>query len=181
MDALEALGSPIHVEEVRDSPGAKALVRSRVEIPWHTDHHRAERIVWYCLQQAEGGGETLLVDAHAALATIDTTHRSALTGVLLHEHSVFRGDGTQHPVLTAGADGRDRVYFSLWMADGVADEKGRAALTAFARAIERVPPVRLRLEAGDILAIDNTRMLHARTEISGSRARHLRRYWLASS
>jgi alpha-ketoglutarate-dependent taurine dioxygenase len=56
----------------------------------------------------------------------------------------------------------------------------REAFDAFATALDRVDHRRFRIAPGDILAIDNTRMLHARTEITGSADRHLRRYWLST-
>lgn len=180
VEVLEALGRPIYVEEVRDTPGAVALVKSRVGIPWHTDHHRAESIVWLCLKQADEGGETLLVDGHVALGLLSREHQEALGRIELFEHSVFRGDGSRHPMIVRASDGRVRLYYSLWLADDLREGQEREAYLAFCEALGRVEPHRVRLTPGDILAIDNTRMLHARTEIRGANPRHLRRYWLAA-
>lgn len=41
-------------------------------------------------------------------------------------------------------------------------------------------PYRFRLGRSDILAIDNTRMLHARSAFHGTASRHLRRYWVGA-
>ena len=179
MDLLEAIGRPIHVEEVRSSAGAMSLVRSRSGIPWHTDHHRARWILWHCLERADEGGETLLVDGHVALRTLSADHNMALRRVTLFEHSIFRGDALHHPMLTVDETGRPQLYFSLWLADEALAGVEREAFDAFCTSLEVVAPHRLRLSAGDVLVIDNTRMLHARTSIRGERVRHLRRYWLA--
>jgi len=55
---------------------------------------------------------------------------------------------------------------------------GRDALRAFRRAIDARPAIPIRWEPGDILIIDNRRMLHARTSIVGHRK--LVRYWLSA-
>jgi alpha-ketoglutarate-dependent taurine dioxygenase len=49
------------------------------------------------------------------------------------------------------------------MAEEGAGDAERAALKAFARAVEQEPKVTLRLAPGDILGIDNGRMLHGRS------------------
>ena len=180
VEVLEALGRTIYVEEVRDTPGAVSLVKSRAGIDWHTDHHRAERIVWYCLSKADEGGETLVADGHAALALLDDNHVEALRRVTLTDHSVFRGDPPRHAMLTDEHDGRHRLYFSLWLADETTGPE-REAFDAFGDALARVEHHRFLLEPGDVLAIDNTRMAHARTPIGGDAVRHLRRYWLATT
>lgn len=174
---LEELGRVLHVEEVVVAPESGSLVKSERELSLHTDHHRADVIVWHCLAQSDEGGETILADAHSALVTLASEQRDALTRVELKEHSVFCGDVERHPLVTVG-DGRVRVYYSYWMAESLVDPIGRAAFEAFARAVEIGPKVTLRLTPGDVLAIDNGRMLHGRAAILGSKERHLRRYWL---
>lgn len=173
VEVLEALGEPIYVEEVKVSATSKSLVRSAEGIPWHTDHHRAKRIVWHGRAAAECGGETLVVDGLAALRELDDAHREALERVRWTEHRVFAGDRAEHPMVSARA-GRTELYFSFWPA-AVGETE---ALAAFREAVSRMPMHRFVLQRGDVLAIDNTRMLHARTAIGGD-ARHLRRYWLA--
>lgn len=182
VDVLEALGRTIYVEEVRDTPGGVSLVKSRSGIDWHTDHHRAERIVWYCLSSAEEGGETLVADGLAALGLLHGRHVEALRNVMLTDHSVFRGDPPRHAMLTGPSvpAGSPRLYFSLWLTEETTGAE-RAAFEAFGEALEKVEHHRFLLEPGDVLAIDNTRMAHARTAIGGQRVRHLRRYWLAAT
>lgn len=180
VEVLEGLGTPIYVEEVRNTPGATSLVKSRSAIAWHTDHHRAGRILWYGLGGASEGGETLVVDGWEALKLLGPTQIEALSRINLFEHSVFRGDLPRHPLLSRRPDGNPRLYFSLWLADGVMGPDEHQAFDAFAAAIDRVEHRRFRIAPGDVLAIDNMRMLHARTEITGTGIRHLRRYWLST-
>ncbi len=177
VDVLEELGRVIHVEDVVVTPESASLVKSERGLSLHTDHHRADVIVWHCLAQSDQGGETIISDALAALTTLSREEQSALTHVHLKEHSVFIGDEDRYPLLSVRR-GRPRIYYSYWMVEeGLRDEE-RAAFEAFTRAVERGHRVTLRLEPGDILGIDNGQMLHGRQPITGSKERHLRRYWL---
>lgn len=180
LDVLEGLGQVIHVEEVVVAAGAGSLVKSDRALPLHTDHHRADFIVWHCLAQSDQGGETLLADAVDAWAALPDVQRTALTRVQLKEHSVFAGDEQRHPMVTTRPDGRVRVYYSYWLLEGGLDPEARAAFEAFACAVDGDRTFKLRLEPGDVLCIDNGRMLHGRTAIEGAKARHLRRYWIAA-
>jgi alpha-ketoglutarate-dependent taurine dioxygenase len=177
IEAIEQMGRVIHVEEVVVSPGSSALLKSNQALALHTDHHRADIIVWHCISQTEAGGETVLVDGLAILATLSAEHRAALERIQLQEHGVFRGDADQHPVLWY-RNGMPRLYYSSWLADDALAGFERTAFDAFEAAAASSPKHVVRLEAGDVLAIDNGRMLHGRTAIEGSMKRHLRRYWI---
>jgi len=179
VDALEDLGRVLHVEEVVVAPESASLVKSERGLSLHTDHHRADLILWYCIAQSDQGGETILADALAAVSTLSCDDQEVLKRVQLKEHSVFYGDNERHPLLWT-KDGRIRVYYSYWMAESLSEAE-RTAFEAFALAVEQGPKVTLRLAPGDILAIDNGRMLHGRASISGSKERHLRRYWLETA
>lgn len=179
VDVLETLGAPIHVEEIIVQPDAKPLVKSRDGISWHTDHARADRIVWYCLGQTDRGGETMVVDARQGFALLSPEHQQALERVTLQEHSVFTGDQMRSPLVRHTPSG-PRFYYSLWLADDDMAGIEREAFEAFGAALRHCQHHTFRLQRGDILAIDNGRMLHARTPIVGSATRHLRRYWLTA-
>src|SRR5947207_15851766 len=64
---LRGLGTTIYVTDVTVKPGGKALVTSDRALDYHTDHHRADLIAWYCLEQTDDGGETILIDAYSSL------------------------------------------------------------------------------------------------------------------
>lgn len=179
VEVLEVLGRVLHVEEVIIAPISTSLVKSERGLSLHTDHHRADFIVWYCISQCDEGGETVLADARDAYATLCPDDRLALAQIQLQEHSIFDGDTERHPLVTM-IGVRPRFYYSYWLADRGLEAPERTAFDAFAQAVDACPKHRFRLEPGDVLAIDNGRMLHGRTPIGGNRARHLRRYWLAS-
>jgi len=159
----------------------RALVTSDRALDLHTDHHRADFIAWHCRAQTSAGGATRLADAAAAFATLTTSEQRLLGEVRLFEHSIFAGDATTHPVVEHGADG-PRFYCSFWFDDeGALSPPQRSAFAAFESAIRRQEVANFRLVAGDVLLINNRRILHGRTAITGSRDRHLDRYWLTRS
>ena len=177
VDILEQLGRVLHVEEVVVDVTSASLVKSSAGLSLHTDHHRADVIAWYCIAQSDEGGVTLLADGLAAYESLPPLHQRVLERVTLEEHSVFRGDTERHPIVSTKYE-RTRIYYSYWLADTSLPVDQRAALDAFEVAVQRIPRLELRLEPGDILAIDNGRMLHGRSSIEGSKSRHLRRYWI---
>lgn len=177
VDLIETLGRVLFVEEVVVDASSPSLVKSSAGLSLHTDHHRADLIVWHCIAQSDEGGETLIADGIAALDALSPAQRSALATIELQEHSVFRGDADRCPVLFSKR-GADRIYYSYWLADQPLSPAQRDALDAFEHAVQRGPCMRIRLEPGDVLAIDNGRMVHGRASINGSRERHLRRYWI---
>jgi alpha-ketoglutarate-dependent taurine dioxygenase len=173
---LGSLGRVIHEFDVRPRMGSRALVTSLRDLPPHTDHHRARWIAWHCVRPAESGGESVLVDARAAYASLTVARRAALERVLLFEHSVFSGDVDRHAVVTR--DGMvTRIYYSYWLCDESLAPPEADAFEAFRRAIDHAPQFRRVLRTGDLLLVDNTWMLHGRTAFLDP-ARHLRRSWL---
>lgn len=171
LGASVLLGTEVAVREGR------ALVTSDRALELHTDHHRARWIAWLCVAQTSEGGATRLADGRAALAQLSDDQRTHLAEIRLFEHGVFAADTGSHPLIEDG-DGAPLLYASFWF-DTVLDPGQRSALESFQRALHRVEMANFRLAPGDVLVIDNRRMLHGRTAITGSRDRLLIRHWLA--
>ena len=90
--ALRELGEVLFIEEVKTGDSSRSLVTSDRALPPHTDHHRARWIVWICAQQAERGGDSLVIDGLDVLALLTSEQQEVLTRIQLIEHSVFAGD-----------------------------------------------------------------------------------------
>ena len=176
---LASLGSVIHEEAICSNGAGDALLSSTDALTPHTDHHAAHYIVWRCLEPAETGGDSVLVDGLALLKAMCPEHQSSLERVVLAEHSIFCGDNEEHPMVSIDSAGRTQIYYSYWLGTDRLAGKERAAFEAFARALHVVPQKRIKLTSGDVLVVDNHRMLHGRTSIKGTRTRLLNRYWLA--
>jgi len=169
------LGSVLLETQVTPKPESRALVTSNRPLGPHTDHHAARHIVWYCKEQSETGGETLLIDAWKIIETMPKGLVDQLYDTLLKEHAVFEGDLDYHRMLERREGGGWNVYYSFWLAE----DKENAAFQAFSRALSAVPRIEFRMAPGDFLVIDNRRMLHGRKAIPSNDKRHLIRLWLA--
>lgn len=170
------LGHVIDVTEVTpDDEEGGHLVTSKEELELHTDHFGAEYIVWECVEQAFEGGVSLLADARLAYEALSPEHQAALEDVPLTEHRMFEGDPSARPLVTQGPDG-PRFYYSLWLLNP--HHRDHPAIVAFREALRQVPTHRIRLQPGELLIVDNRRVLHGRAAFQGNR--HIRRFWLAS-
>jgi pyridoxine 5'-phosphate synthase PdxJ len=174
---VKRLGEVIFETDVSVKPESKALVTSDKALDFHTDHHKADFILWYCVQQTDVGGESILLAADKAFAQLSPTQQAALSRIQLYEHQVFADDKSHFPLIEV-LNGVRKYYYSFWLADKNLPEDQKEALNTFQKAIKELQPITLKLQTGDILLIDNRRMLHGRSAIEGSKLRTLRRYWI---
>lgn len=173
--AVWALGPIIQTTKVAPRPDAKAALATDREMEFHTDHPRAWLIAWHCVRQSSEGGYSLLKDGHKALAMLDEDTKGRLREVTMGSHKVFEGDLERWPVVRDDLDCKDWIYYTPWLRRDGAEP----ALDAFAAALEQVETTRIRLEPGQVLLINNTRMLHGRSAIGGDKDRVLVRHWIA--
>lgn len=175
-DILIRLGEVIFVTDVKVNPNGKGLVTSNKGLDLHTDHHKAKYILWHCIEQTSEGGESLLLDALAPYNSLPAEIQQQLFHVRLHEHKVFPDDEESYPLVEIDKQGKPAFYYSFWLVNKMDIEN--PALKAFQQALKESPAITLKLEPGDILAIDNRRILHGRSAITGSTNRLLKRYWI---
>lgn len=180
-ELISSLGEVIHVEDICSDGRGDALLSSTDALSAHTDHHAASHIVWRCIEQADGGGESVIVDGVLLFEALPEEYKTALRTVRLAEHNVFDGDCDEYPMVTEDSKGKIHLYYSYWLARDDLVGIAKKAFEAFSRALHVVPEKRFLLRPGDALAIDNHRILHGRTRILGETKRHLFRYWLSPS
>jgi alpha-ketoglutarate-dependent taurine dioxygenase len=172
---LNKLGKVIFKTDVKVKPDSRPLITSDRALDYHTDHHKAKYIVWYCHQQTDKGGESILIDAEKVYTAMSNVDQQALTEIHLHEHKVFPDDKESNPLVSIIGN-KPRFYYSFWLVDD--SDKQNSSLREFQRLLKSEKPMKLRLERNDILIIDNQRILHGRTAIEGSKDRYLKRYWI---
>jgi len=173
---LAQLGPVIQTTEISPRVNAKAALATDQEMALHTDHPRARWISWECVRQSSAGGYSLLKDTKPALDSLSGSERDELRSLTIRTHVVFPDDTGAYPVLRQDGDGADWVYFTPWMTDG----QSSPAFLKFLSALEATPTHSLRLYPGESLLIDNGRMLHGRSALSGNKDRLLIRRWIAS-
>lgn len=176
-EVLGGIGTVLLVTDVAVDPESTRLVTSDEAIDLHTDHHRADVIVWHCVRQTDEGGESILLDVLPAYHRLTPEQQRVLRAIRLDEHAVFPEDEGTCPLVRL-RDGAPRFYFASWLLDEPASALERDALGAFREALALHPPRILKLQPGDVLGIDNGRILHGRSAIGGNRQRLLRRYWV---
>lgn len=170
---VEGLGPILHETDVRLRPGAMTWLASPDPIPAHTDHPTVQWVAWWCVRQDNTDGASLLVDGRRVLGQLGA-QADLLERVLLP----VPGLKGVHPVGVHPMLAHGRVYWAPWLEPTVGDEL-RPAVDAFADLV-RSPALerRVRLTPGDLLVIDNTRMLHGRGALVTGSVRHLKRWWV---
>jgi len=177
LPVFKNFGPVIQTAEVCPKIDSRAAVNTVNEMELHTDHPRARWISWECIRQSSEGGYSLLKDTYLALKNIPSNTLNELTKVLINtHHKVFNDDLETYPVLREDGDKSNWVYYTPWFDKNT----GNKAIEEFLLEIEKCPLTKIRLKPGDILIIDNGRMLHGRTAIGGDQNRLLIRRWIAS-
>lgn len=176
---LKNLGEIIGETDVRIRPDSKALVTSTRELDFHTDHHKAKYIVWYCHIQTSKGGESILMDAEKIWMKLTGEEQEQLANIRLFEHKVFPDDKENYPFVNIDKNGHRKFYYSLWLVNE--KDRSNTALRRFQELMRQAEPIRLTLNPSDILIVDNHRVLHGRTAIEGTKDRFLKRYWITSN
>ncbi|MEU6235467.1 TauD/TfdA family dioxygenase [Kitasatospora sp. NPDC047058] len=175
--------------DVRVEPDPNNLAFTSVAITPHTDNPYRDPVptlqLLHCLENAAAGGDSGLVDGFKAAAVLReeapaefaALTRTPVPFVFRDRRTELRAD---RPLIEVDARGRIReVRFnnrSIGTLRGTPEELAAfyAAYRRFA-AITLRPELQLtfRLDRGDCLVFDNTRLLHARTAFEQDGRRHL--------
>jgi hypothetical protein len=172
---VNGLGDVLLQTDVYPQANVRGDVSTDLPMDFHTDHPGARWIAWHCIRQSSEGGESLLIDSLPLISRLTKDERDSLRNTWVRTHVVFPTDTPTHPVLTPDKYIADRIYFTPWLIS----EESKQPLLRLGELIAKEEPVNIRLKPGDLLVIDNSRMLHGRTAIGGDRERLLRRYWIS--
>jgi len=175
------LGQIVDDTPVRLVPGKRTYLARPAPIPLHTDHPTADIILWRCESQDGRDGASLLVDGRKVIEDLNEPQCAGLERLVLPAMVRLGDEPLPTPILARdGGDGC--LFYAPWLEPLGRPVEAHDALVAFRRALsghER-EAVRVRLEPGHILVVDNHRMLHGRGRLSPESARRLRRLWVHS-
>jgi alpha-ketoglutarate-dependent taurine dioxygenase len=158
------------------TPGGSSQIGQDCPMALHSDHPIATRVAWRCEAQDEGDGRTILIDARAALESLHPDTRARLETIRLPLPSAMGQPPEPTRVVRDG-----RIYFAPWLRPIDRGERDLQAIGALWRALRRQPPAfEARLTPGQVLLIDNGRMMHARGLLCADSARRLRRLWISA-
>ncbi len=181
-EILASLGDVIQTTEIRENPKSTRLLASHQPMDFHTDHNAANLIAWHCNSQSATGGESLLIDTRHILGGLSESTLSLLQEISVQTHKVFYNDKLSVPLLSeTDVEAVFGVYYASWLIGSQADIKHTKAVEKFQQELAQAKPVELLLSEGDILIIDNHRMLHGRAGFPPNSNRWLTRYWLKQS
>ena len=171
---VNALGEVLIQTEVCLNPKVHTWLAQPDPIPAHTDHPDVDRIVWRCERQDPIDGAQLLVDTSAILDALGDA-ADALHDVTLGVPALLE---LQPSARRAMLD-EDGVYWSPWQDVDARTPEAAEALTSWrALLASGVGATRIRLDPGDVLVIDNRRILHGRGALPPGSQRLLRRWWV---
>lgn len=166
-DLSNGLGIVADTTVVRVDPTVPTYLCGHDTVPFHTDHADVDLIAWFCVEQDEADGACLLVDGQELARGLPGEHVAALRNLRIRH----RGAAESYPVLS----GNGRIFFAPWLQPQAEDS---AAFDTFRVAVDRHPTTEVRLLPGQVLIIDNCRMLHGRAAISPRSQRRLVRHWI---
>ena len=175
------------VFDVISEPAPDNLANSDAGLSLHTDNPYREPVpglqLLHCLEASAEGGETLLADGFRAAARLRAEHRrdfDLLTRVSVDYRYVAKGVDlrARRPMIRLDAEGEiQAVAHNNRSRAPLAPTAGDLAgfYEAYRRFVRLLHDedglVRLRLAPGDLVIMDNERVLHGRGEFSGGRRR----------
>lgn len=177
---LNQFGNVIQQTEIRENPKSTRLLATNKPMGYHTDHHSAKYIAWFCNSQSSKGGASLLIDTTQVFNLMSSSALSLLQNVHVRTHQVFYSDKLSLPLLSCNKN-VPAVYYAKWLVNNPSNLKTHKALSQFENLLEGTEPTKVMLSEGDILFIDNHRMLHGREGFPANSNRWLTRYWLNPS
>lgn len=176
---LSELGEVIHTTDVVVKPESRGMVTTSLGLDFHTDHHKAKYILWYCHKQTDLGGDSIFIDADKIFSQLTEDEQNELKQIKLFEHKIFPGDTDSNPFVEIDEKGNRIFYYSFWLVKD--EDKQNPAFLKFQNLIKETEPTKINLKEKDILIVDNHRIFHGRTAIVGSKDRFLKRYWLTAN
>jgi hypothetical protein len=177
---MHALGTPGFQTSVELRDDINTYVCQPGEVPMHTDHPEADLIAWRCERQDDLDGASLIIDGQLVAHRCDQETQRILELTYLAPR---RAKGVA-PVLTPVLRRlriQTRICFAPWLTP-VGDDPAQArAYQRFATAVSATAPVEVRLKPGEVLIVDNGRVLHGRRALQAGSRRQLTRLWVRRS
>jgi len=159
---------------VRDRSGKPLLSAGHGAFALHTDEsfveHPADFVLLHCWQPAASGGTTRMADSRAIRASVDRVEWIAWTQLRLPYPC-----GERCSVECAGA-----VRFNPAECAASLSSMQRDRMARFAETVRRLS-IEVPLAAGDVLLLDNRRMLHGRSAFPADSGRLLKRLRLVAA
>lgn len=180
LSILRELGDIIQVTQIRENSESSRLLSSNGSMDFHTDHYAARYIGWFCNSQSAIGGESVLLDSRSVLSSYCDKTLFLLSQVAVQSHKVFVHDKSSMPLLSMDEAGNQMsIFYAPWLTVPILDLKVSQVFEKFISDLHSITPIEILLSEGDLLIIDNRRILHGRNAFPSGSGRWLTRYWLS--
>lgn len=176
-----ALGDVWRETDVKVIPGSKWFASSGRQLGLHNDNPYANIVLWRCEEECDLGIPTKVIDLRDVLMKLPERDRELLGEVNVPIPNWKESSFEPEPLLAVGADGRIRANYVDWFDADAPSPEHQAAVERFEQAVADVAQESVLdfvLEKGQVLLIDNNRMLHGRSEVPDATKRFLLRLWV---
>lgn len=168
---VNALGTARGWTDVRVDPHARSLVKTEKAMALHNDCLFKGFIAWFCVTQDHESGQTVLIDTSDLSSFLNDTEIKDLENIYVH----INGEGLT-PIYR-----NNKFYYVPWALVRPTSPRLEATLLKLENYFEHkltTAPIVVRLEPGQFLIIDDSRMLHGRLGLSKDSGRLLKRAWI---
>lgn len=141
---IQEIGEIIQKTEIRENPNSSRLLASNQSMDFHTDHHAANYIAWFCNSQSAIGGESMLLDTKRIFGRFTESSRSLLQEINVNTHQVFYKDKLSLPLLSI-LDSNTSVYYAEWLVNQPHSIKHQRALSKFQDLLKSTEPIKILL------------------------------------
>jgi len=175
------LGEVFYEADVRMGAERPRNYQLPAAIDFHTDHVSAEIAAWYCVEQDSSGGAMQFLDLAPVAARLSDDELAALSRVRVPDNAVW-AEGGDIPLCTQNAD-QCSFHYVPWLKLDALDDQARTALQVFERHIAEAKTtsvIEVDLSPGELVFVDNHRIMHGRAAITSNSARNLKRFWIRS-
>lgn len=177
----QELGEVFYEADVRMGAERPRNYQLPAAIDFHTDHVSAEIAAWYCVEQDGAGGAMQFLDLAPVAARMSQDELSALVRVRVPDNAVW-SEGGDLPMYSPNGEGCS-FHYVPWLPLDAPDPQAREALDIFeqhVREAKKSDVIEVPLTPGEVVFVDNHRIMHGRAAIAGNSARNLKRFWIRS-
>ncbi len=136
-------------------------------------------LAWYCVAQDAVDGTSALIDTGDVTQHFDADDLAVMSRIRVRammRDAENREIVCEYPLFVGG-----KVYYAPWLLCPDLDEKESDVAARFADYVaekDATEPIRIRLKPGEMLFVDNHRILHGRSSIPPDSRRHLVRLYI---
>lgn len=174
LDIVVQFGHVISCETVTQMPKSPRIVHSIEPMPFHNDHPHCKWIIWWCEKSSDKSERTYIQDSYAILANwqqddlIKLSKATCIYPTLNNALDKF----ASHYIWNLM---QKNIYYCPWYKahdeDNICDRLDKE--------IQKTrPKEEFSFMHGDLLIIDNHRILHSRSPLLKNSKRKLLRWWI---